>query len=320
MEPSSLSGQTALFVVPPGQAGKRLDLFLASQMPSFSRSQVQALIQGGKVVPQFQVKNLKAGLVVVEGQAFQVFIPASQKTDIPAQPLSLDIIYEDDHVLVLNKPVGLVVHPGAGNPDQTLMNALVAHCPNIAGIGGVQRPGLVHRIDKDTSGLLAVAKSDLGYKSLVQQLKTRKLSRLYLGIVKGEVKGKGTVDAPIGRHATARKKMAVRPEEGKPAVTHFQPLESNLTASLLLLKLETGRTHQIRAHMAFIKHPILGDTVYGEHSGQVDRQMLHAFRLSFRHPKTGIVKEFAAAPPGDFTDCLRKLGMKALKWEKTEWK
>jgi len=320
MKPSSSSIQKTVLVVSPEQAGKRLDLFLTSELSEFSRTQIQSLIQKGNVIPLFRVKVMKAGLVVLEGQSFEVTIPPAAKTDIKAQPLALDIVFEDSNILVINKPVGLVVHPGAGNPDQTLMNALVAHCPDIVGVGGIQRPGLVHRLDKDTSGLLVAAKSDLAYKSLVKQLKTRKLSREYLGIVKGHLMDNGTVDAPLGRHASARKKMAVRPESGRTAVTHFASLESNETASLLHLKLETGRTHQIRVHMAFIKHPILGDSVYGEDSGKAERQMLHAFRLSFQHPKTGTLKTFWVPPPKDFIDCLRQVNLKALKWEKIKWK
>jgi len=319
MKPSSTSPQVTILTVPPEQAGKRLDIFLVSQLPFFSRTQVQYLIAEGRVIPQFPVKHFKAGLVVLQGQAFRVTIPPSQKSDMPAQALPLDIVFEDKDILVINKPVGLVVHPGAGNPDQTLMNALVAHCPNIVGVGGVQRPGLVHRLDKDTSGLLVVAKSDLAYKGLVKQLKTRKLSREYLGIVKGELEGKGKVDASVGRHASARKKMAVRPETGKRAITHFVSLESNPTASLLHLKLETGRTHQIRVHMAYIKHPILGDRIYGEASGLAERQMLHAFRLSFQHPKAGTVKNFMVGPPKDFEDCLVKVKAKIPNWEKIRW-
>ena len=297
----------------------RLDLFLTSELSAFSRTQIQALIQKGNVAPLFRLKAMKAGLVVLEGQSFEVIIPASVKSDIKAQPLTLDVVFEDANLLVINKPVGLVVHPGAGNPDQTLINALVAHCPGIAGVGGIQRPGLVHRLDKDTSGLLVAAKSDLAYKSLVKQLKTRKLSREYLGIVKGSLEGKGTVDAPLGRHASARKKMAVRPENGKTAVTHFASLESNEKASLLHLKLDTGRTHQIRVHMAFIKHPILGDSVYGEDSGMAGRQMLHAFKLSFLHPKSETLKSFWAAPPKDFTDCLTQVKIKTPTWGKIKW-
>ncbi len=319
MEPSSPSPQSALFSVLAGQGGKRLDVFLSTQLPSFSRSQVQSLIKEGRVVPQFPVKVVKASMTVLEGQAFQVTVPASQKTDIPAQAFALDIVFEDDDLLVINKPAGLVVHPGAGNPDHTLINALVAHCPDLAGVGGVQRPGLVHRIDKDTSGLLAVAKSDLAYKSLVKQLRYRKLSREYLGIARGRMEGFGRVDAPIGRHVIARKKMAVRAESGKAAVTHFRTLASNEKASLLHLKLETGRTHQIRVHLQYIHHPILGDEVYGGTDEAAPRQMLHAFRLSFQHPRTGTVEGFFAVPPRDFEECLSSLGFQRVPWKEVEW-
>ena len=319
MEPSSKSSRTAHLTVPPEHAGKRLDLFLTSQLPKFSRNQVQSLIERGLVVPDVPVKVFKAGLTVLAGQSFTVTLPPSQKPDMPAQALDLDVVFEDKDLLVINKPVGLVVHPGAGNPDQTLMNALIAHCPDIAGVGGVQRPGLVHRLDKDTSGLLVVAKSDVAYKSLIQQLKGRKLSREYLGIVEGKLEGKGTVDAPIGRHASARKKMAVRPETGKKAVTHFVTLQAVEEASLLHLKLETGRTHQIRVHMAFIHHPILGDGVYGKPKEGADRQMLHAFRLTLRHPRTGLTKTYSAKPPADFIQCLKSSGLRAPTWEKVRW-
>ena len=320
MEPSSIASQTAEFIVPFEQAGKRLDVFLVSQMPTFSRTQVQGLIEAGNVAPLFKVKAVRSNLVMLEGQKVRVTIPPSKKSDIPAQDIPLDIVFEDDSVLVINKPVGLVVHPGAGNPSQTLLNALMAHCPNIEGVGGVQRPGLVHRLDKDTSGLLVVAKSDLAYRSLVRQLKTRSLSREYLGIVKGTLDDKGTVDAAIGRHTHARKKMAVQAEAGKPSVTHFVSLKSNEGTSLLHLKLETGRTHQIRVHLSYIHHPILGDGIYGGESGLAERQMLHAFRLSFKHPKTGITKSFYAAPPDDFLKCLKKTGLKAPRWSSVKWK
>jgi 23S rRNA pseudouridine1911/1915/1917 synthase len=320
MKPSSSSTQSTLFTVPLEQGGERLDVFLSSQLPSFSRSQVQTLIKEGNVVPQFPVKAVKAGMRVLEGQAFQVTVPPSQKSDIPSQAISLDIVFEDDDLLVINKPAGLVVHPGAGNPDHTLINALVAHCPDIAGVGGVQRPGLVHRLDKDTSGLLVVAKTDTAYKSLTKQLRYRKLSREYLGIVKGKVEGRGTVDAPVGRHVSARKKMAVRPESGKKAVTHFRTLESNEKASLMHLKLETGRTHQIRVHLQYIHHPIWGDEVYGGPTVPANRQMLHAFRLSFQHPRTDVLKDFFDPPPQDFEECLSALDLQVPSWEKVEWR
>lgn len=319
MKPSSTSPQTSLFTVSAAQGGQRLDVFLSAQLPSFSRSQVQALIKEGNVVPQFPVKAVKTGMTVLEGQAFQVTVPASRPPDIPAQAFSLNIVFEDDDLLVVNKPVGLVVHPGAGNPDHTLINALIAHCPGLAGVGGVQRPGLVHRLDKDTSGLLVVAKTDTAYKSLVKQLRYRKLNREYLGIAKGKVEGSGKIDAPIGRHVSARKKMAVRAENGKAAVTHFRTLAAHEKASLLHLKLETGRTHQIRVHLQYIHHPILGDEVYGGAEEGVGRQMLHAFRLSFQHPQTGILKGFFATPPPDFEKCLLAQGIPAPTWKNVEW-
>jgi 23S rRNA pseudouridine1911/1915/1917 synthase len=320
LEPSSHSIQKAVYVVPLEQDSKRLDVFLVAQMPGFSRTQVQALIEAGKVEALFKIKAVKSNFVVTKDQSFQVTVPVSQKTDIPPEAIELDIVYEDKSVIVINKSAGLVVHPGAGNPSHTLINALVAHCPDISGVGGVKRPGLVHRLDKDTSGLLVVAKTDVAYRQLVKQLKTRSLSREYLGIVKGALAEKGAVDAAIGRHTMARKKMAVQPETGKPSITHFSSLGSNAEASLMLLKLETGRTHQIRVHMSYIHHPILGDAIYGGESSKVQRQMLHAFRLSFKHPKTGITRAFYAAPPKDFVAALAAVSLAAPKWHYVRWK
>ncbi len=319
MKPSSPTAQTTLLTVPPGEGGKRLDVFLSSQLKAFSRNQAQALVKEGRVIPQFPVKALKVSLIVLEGQSFQVNIPPAKKSDIQAQDIALNIVFEDKYLLVINKPVGMVVHPGAGNPDKTLINALMAHCPDIVGVGGVQRPGLVHRLDKDTSGLLVVAKSDLAYKSLVKQLRYRKLSREYLGIVKGEIEGPGIINAPLGRHFVSRKRMAVLPEGGKPAVTHFVVLGKTEKASLLHLKLETGRTHQIRVHLQYIHHPILGDSVYGGGSDLAARQMLHAFRLSFQHPKTGITKIYTAPPPVDFEECLVMLDINPPEWKELVW-
>jgi 23S rRNA pseudouridine1911/1915/1917 synthase len=296
-----------------------LDVFLASAIPDISRNRAQALVKEGRVVPSFPSKPVKSSQLVLEGQAFRVTLPPPEESHLEAQPLDLDVVFEDQHLLVVNKPVGLVVHPGAGNKDHTLLNALLAHCPDISGVGGVKKPGLVHRIDKDTSGLLVVAKTDLAYKSLVAQLRTRRLSREYLGIVKGLLEGKGTVEAAIGRHPRARKRMAVRPEDGKPARTHFRVLETGERASLLHLKLETGRTHQIRVHMAFIKHPILGDGVYGGGEEGVPRQMLHAFRLTLRHPKTGAPRSFLAPPPEDLLECLKANGLRRRAWGSLAW-
>jgi 23S rRNA pseudouridine1911/1915/1917 synthase len=320
LKPSSESTQTAVFVVTPEQDAKRLDIFLVSQMPGFSRTQVQALIEAGKVEALFKIKAIRSNFIVSKEQSFRVTVLASQKTDIPPESIKLDIVYEDRSIIVVNKSAGMVVHPGAGNPSHTLMNALVAYCPDIKGVGGVKRPGLVHRLDKDTSGLLVVAKTDKAFRQLVKQLKMRSLNREYLGIVDGSLAEKGVVEAAIGRHPTARKKMAVQPETGKPSVTHFLSLGSNAQASLLLLKLETGRTHQIRVHMAYIRHPILGDAIYGRESSIASRQMLHAFRLSFKHPQTGITRSFYAAPPKDFVAVLTKVNLTAPKWHFVRWK
>ena len=312
--------QETILTVSPEQTGKRLDVFLASRLLDVSRTRIRDLIETGCVVPDFQVKALKPSFLVKEGQNFKVILPPARKTDIEAQPLELDVVFEDEDLLVINKPAGLVVHPGAGNPDKTLINALVARCPDIAGVGGIKRPGLVHRLDKDTSGLLAVAKSDMAYRGLVRQLRARSLGREYLGIVKGRLDEKGRVDASIGRHAHARKKMAVQAESGRSAVTHFRTLVATSPASLLLLKLETGRTHQIRVHMAFIKHPILGDKLYGDDSGLATRQMLHAFRLSFEHPRLKKKQSFWVKPPADFLKCLQECGLEIPRWEAIFWR
>jgi 23S rRNA pseudouridine1911/1915/1917 synthase len=313
------SHEEFLLTVGPSQSGWRLDVFLVSQLKDLSRSRVRTLLDEGQVTAEFPIKEIKPSFSVAEGQVFRVKIPPPPPTSIEAQPIDLDILFEDEDFLVINKPAGLVVHPGAGNPDKTLLNALVAHCPDIVGVGGVQRPGLVHRIDKDTSGLMAVAKTPRAYKSLVRQLAGRKLSREYLAIVKGHLNEKGRVEAPIGRHPSSRNRMAVRAETGKKAMTHFVTLQANDTASFLYLKLETGRTHQIRVHMEFIKHPILGDGVYGEDSGQAPRQMLHAFRLSLKHPVTGEIQSFTAPPPPDFLDCLRGIQFHPMDWEQLKW-
>lgn len=320
LEPSAKTEQSAVISVSHDDLGKRLDVFLVSQLPGFSRTQVQALIAAGKVQARFKVKAVKASLVVEEGNSFLVTVPAAAQTDITPEKIKLDIVHEDRSVIVINKPVGLVVHPGAGNPSHTLINALVAHCPDLTGVGGIKRPGLVHRLDKDTSGLLVVAKTDRAFKSLVAQLKDRSLSREYIAIVKGQLNGRGVVQAAIGRHTMSRKKMAVQAENGKPALTHFTTLDHNEQASLILLKLETGRTHQIRVHMAYIHHAILGDSIYGSASELADRQMLHAFRLSFRHPKTGRKMNFYAGPPKDFVETLQKVDLTAPKWHLVRWK
>jgi 23S rRNA pseudouridine1911/1915/1917 synthase len=307
------------FTVPPETSGTRLDVFLATCLPGLSRARVQRLIAGGHVKGPSPHHHLKPSLTVMEGDTFTVTLPETEETDIPAQSIPLDVVYEDKDLLVIDKPVGLVAHPGAGNPDQTLVNALVAHCPDIEGVGGVRRPGLVHRLDKDTSGLLVAAKTDLAYHGLVRQLKSRDVHRLYVGIAKGELKGAGVIDAPIGRSPNDRKKMAVRTADGKEARTRYLSLEAGPDASLVLCKLDTGRTHQIRAHLAYIRHPLLGDDLYGGLTTHADRQMLHAFRLSFTHPHTREGMEFVAAPPLDFRETLKRMHLHPPDWETLRW-
>jgi len=307
------------FTVPPDATGARLDVFLASCLPDLSRARVQRLIADGHVKGSSPHHHLKASNTVMEGDTFSVALPEPGPTDIPAQKIPLDVAYEDADLLVINKAVGLVAHPGAGNPDQTLVNALVAHCPGIEGVGGVRRPGLVHRLDKDTSGLLVAAKNDLAYHGLVRQLKVRDVHRLYVAIAKGELKGAGTIDAPIGRSPNDRKKMAVRTADGKEARTRFLSLEAGEDASLVMCKLDTGRTHQIRAHMAYIKHPLLGDDLYGGLTTHADRQMLHAFRLAFAHPRTRRKMDLVAAPPRDFLETLKRMHLRAPDWKTLQW-
>ena len=311
--------QTITLLVPPEASGRRLDLFLASALPDLSREQVKRLIADKHVTGPSPHHHLKPSLTVMEGDTFTVTVPEPAGTDIEPQDIPLDAVYEDDDLIVVNKSVGLVAHPGAGNPDQTLVNALVAHCPHIEGVGGVRRPGLVHRLDKDTSGLLVAAKTDLAYHGLVKQLKVRDIHRLYAGIAKGEMKGKGLIEAPIGRSPSDRKKMAVRTADGKEARTHFRVLETGRDASLVMCKLDTGRTHQIRAHLAYIKHPLLGDDLYGGLTTHADRQMLHAFRLTFVHPRTRQALDLVAPPPADFLSTLKRMGLHAPDWMVLTW-
>jgi 23S rRNA pseudouridine1911/1915/1917 synthase len=305
--------------VPAEWAGKRLDLFLASHLEDLSRNQVRHLIEGGHVRALTPSKPLKPSLALKAGQVFEVVLPEPEPTGLAAQSIPLDVVFEDCHLLVIHKPVGLVVHPGAGNPDGTLVNAILAHCPDIDGVGGKRRPGLVHRLDKDTSGLIAVAKTGAAFKGLTRQIASRAMRREYVGIVLGELTGTGTVDAPVGRDTRNRQRMDVRAESGKPAVTHFKVLEALLGASLVHFKLETGRTHQIRVHAAFIEHPILGDAAYGGESPLASRQMLHAFRLSFTHPVLKKEVTFAVPPPGDFLACMKVLDFKEPDWKKLVW-
>lgn len=299
------------------QHGLRLDKALAELVPELSRERLKSLIVDGQVT--LAGRTLSPSMKVADGQTFTISIPAPADAEAIAQDIPLTIVHEDAHLIVVDKPAGLVVHPAAGNLDGTLVNALLHHCRGqLSGIGGVARPGIVHRIDKDTSGLLVVAKSDRAHEGLAQQFKAHSIDRLYAAIVYGLPQpAAGTIDTWIGRSDTDRKKMAVHREgRGKHAVTHYRTIERLSGAALVECKLETGRTHQVRVHMAHLGHPLIGDPVYSrERKGfktiletmRFRRQALHAKQLGFIHPVTGQKLSFDSALPADMQELLSEL-------------
>ena len=291
------------------ESGIRLDVFLSEQLDHTSRSAAQKLLEAGAVT--CNGKALRKQDKTVAGAVYEVELPEVKAVAIEAKDLPLDVVYEDGDVLVLNKPKGLVVHPAPGHWDDTLVNALMFHCrDSLSGINGELRPGIVHRIDKDTSGLLIVAKNDFAHQALAEQLQDHSLSRTYEAIVKGGFReDAGTVSAPIGRHPVDRKKMAVTDKNSRPAVTHWRVLERLGPYTLVECRLETGRTHQIRVHMAHLRHPILGDTVYGSPKPELGQtsQCLHARALTFRHPSTGEEITVTCPRPDYFEAVLEKL-------------
>lgn len=287
----------------------RIDRYLAEQCPEFSRSYLQKLLKEQKVTADG--RPVKANYKIQPGAEIQVEIPDMEVPDIRPEDIPLDILYEDEHLLVVNKPKGMVVHPAAGHTEGTLVNAVMAHCgDNLSGINGVLRPGIVHRIDKDTTGALVICKEDAVHRDLAEQLKEHSIKRRYRAIVQGNLKeDEGTIEGPIGRHPTDRKKMAINYKNGKDAVTHYKVLERFGQYTYIECRLETGRTHQIRVHMTSIGHPLLGDTVYGSSKNpfHLQGQTLHAMILGFRHPVTGEYIEFEAPLPDYFLKLLEKL-------------
>lgn len=326
---------TKMLMVDEADAGGRLDKFLSAKLPDMSRNRIQTLIAQGHITIGGAVVSDSA-TKIKSGQKFHLVIPASVPTHMEAQAIPLDIIFEDTDVIVINKQAGLTVHPGSGNPDNTLVNALLAHCGDtLSGIGGVERPGIVHRIDKDTTGLLVVAKNDSAHNLLSEQLATRTLKRTYTAVCWGVPKpSTGTITGNIGRSISNRQKMTVVRTGGKPAVTHYKMISSaqSLVASVVECNLETGRTHQIRVHMLHIGHPLVGDATYGASTESrlkanaakslpkgtreallaFNRQALHASKMGFVHPRTKKMMEFFAPLPKDMQLLIDAVSEKAI--------
>lgn len=297
------------FYIPEEASGQRIDKYLSDLLEGQSRSYLQKLMKEGRVF--IQGKPVKSNYKITAGEVVELEIPDLEEPDICPENIPLDILYEDDDLLVVNKPKGMVVHPSAGHYNGTLVNALMYHCAGkLSGINGVLRPGIVHRIDMDTTGSLVVCKNDFSHISLAEQLKVHSITRKYRAIVHGRLKEEeGTVSAPIGRHPIDRKKMAVNDKNGKEAVTHYRVLERFRQFTYIECQLETGRTHQIRVHMSSLGHPLLGDAVYGPNRCpyKLQGQTLHAQVLGFLHPRTGAYMEFEAPLPEYFEELLRKL-------------
>ncbi|SHH35344.1 23S rRNA pseudouridine1911/1915/1917 synthase [Caloranaerobacter azorensis DSM 13643] len=291
--------------------GERVDSYLAKKLEEVSRSYIKKLIKDGHI----KVNNLqvKPKYVVNKGDVITVKLPEPEKLELIPQDLPIEIVYEDEDVAVVNKPRGMVVHPAPGNYSGTLVNALLYHLESLSTINGVVRPGIVHRIDKDTSGLLMIAKNDFAHIELSKQLKEHSITRIYYALVEGNIKvDNGTINAPIGRHPVDRKKMAVTDRNSKRAITHFKVLERFGQYTLIEAKLETGRTHQIRVHMSYIKHPLVGDLVYGSKKNEFKQegQLLHAKVIGFIHPRTKEYMEFDSQLPDYFKKVLDVLRRK----------
>jgi 23S rRNA pseudouridine1911/1915/1917 synthase len=303
---------TTIVTVSAGEAADRIDRFLARQGLPVSRSRIQRGLEAGLI--DVDGRRVKPSYLIRPGDRITIRHPPPKPLALPAEPIPLVVVYEDDDLLVIDKPAGLVVHPAPGHASGTLVNALLHHCRGLAGIGGKERPGIVHRLDKDTSGLLVAAKHDAAHSGLMRQFKSHSIARRYVAIVGGDVRPrKGTIDVPIGRDVWERKKISPRTTSPKRAVSHYEVVERFGTATLVAVTLETGRTHQIRVHMAHRGYPVLGDPVYGGRRGvppvgvSVGRQMLHAQHLGFLHPVTGLPMAFSAPLPEDMEAVRRAL-------------
>ena len=278
----------------------RLDQFLAKRLPEHSRSRLQQLIRGGFV--RLNGGTSRPRQIVRAGDKIDLIEPPPEKVDIQPEAIPLDVLFEDDDLIVINKPAGMTVHPGAGQREHTLVNALLSHCAGLSGVGGKERPGIVHRLDKETSGCLVVAKNDMAHRELSKQFAARTVEKIYLALVAGKLrKPAGVIDEKIGRHPVHRKRMQVSPHRGRTARTEYRVIRSSDMASLIECRLHSGRTHQIRVHLHHLGHPVLGDKVYGPRFAKnFPRQMLHGLKLGFRHPRTSQWKTFEASLPVDF--------------------
>lgn len=295
-------------IVNENDKGKRLDIYIAENFNELSRTMIKKLIESNNVL--VNDKSEKVSYKVQANDNISIDVPEAKETKLKAQEIPLDIIYEDSDIIVVNKPKGMVVHPANGNPDGTLVNAILSICKNsLSGIGGELRPGIVHRLDKDTSGLIIVAKNDKTHINMSEQIKERNVKKTYIALVRGNVpEEEATINMPIGRSTKDRKKMAVT-KNGKQAITHFKVLKRYSKYTLLEIKIETGRTHQIRVHMAEIGYPVVGDAVYsnGKNEFGIEGQMLHAYKLEFMHPITNKHMELTAPLPQYFEEILKKL-------------
>lgn len=295
------------WIIDEENVSKRIDRYLNEKCSDLSRNRIQMLIEQKSVL--VNEKEVKANYKCRKGDVVTLELPENQEMEAEPENIPLDIVYEDSEFLVINKPKGMVVHPSAGNWNHTLVNALLYHCRDLSGINGILRPGIVHRIDKDTSGLLAVAKNDAAHNALAKQLSDKTMNRRYLALIDGVMEHDyGTIDAPIGRDEKDRQKMTVTEKNSKEAVTHFKVMERFKDKTLVECRLETGRTHQIRVHFQYIKFPIVGDPKYGRKSLIMESgQMLHAYQLTLRHPLTNEEMTFEAPLPKEFSDILEKL-------------
>ena len=292
------------FVVSANDAKLRLDQFLAKRLPEHSRSRLQQLIRSGFV--RLNEQTTRPRQIVQGGDKISLIEPPPEKIETRPEPIPLDVLFEDDDLIVINKPAGLTIHPGAGHREHTLVNALLSHCTTLSGIAGKERPGIVHRLDKETSGCVVVAKNDIAHRELSKQFAARTVEKIYLAVVAGKLrKPIGVIEEKIGRHPVHRQRMSATAPHGRTAKTEYRVIRSSEQVSLVECRLHSGRTHQIRVHLHHLGHPVLGDKVYAPRLAKdFPRQMLHAWKLGFSHPRTEEWKKFEAPLPADFTDAL----------------